>query len=193
MAESSPVIRGKNVWLRGYREEDLEVYERFVMTQDAQWAGYGMPTSKATVRRFYDERLQGRHAKDEFFFVVCPLGSDEFIGTTWLWNFDSRLGGPEFSMYMLPEHWGTGRGTDAANATLDFAYGFNEIDRIWLVTMAVNERAQRSFEKVGFTREGIVRHYHMYRGTNMDGVLMSILRADWEALDRPRSWEMGEA
>jgi RimJ/RimL family protein N-acetyltransferase len=193
MSEAAPIIRGEKIWLRGYREEDLPVYEQFVTTQDAQWAGYSVPLSKDAIRDFYDKRLRGGHGSDEHFFVVCPLGSDEFIGTTWLWNFDSRLGGPEFSIFMHgPTRWGRGLGTDAINATLDYAYGFTEVDRIWLSTMAINERGQRSFEKAGFSREGVVRHYEIYRGKPMDAVLMSILRADWEALDRPRSWELGE-
>jgi RimJ/RimL family protein N-acetyltransferase len=189
MTSDAPFIRGEKVWLRAYRKEDLAAYERFVTSRDAQWAGYSAPYSRDGIADWYEKSIRARHGTDAYYFVVSPLGSDEFIGTTWLWNYDSRLSGPEFSIFMTAAQWGTGVGTDAVNATLDLAYGFTDADRIWLVTLVRNERAQRSFEKAGFSREGVVRKYHMYRGGFEDGVLMSILRADWEALERPRSWD----
>lgn len=188
-APNTPIIRGEKVWLRGFREEDLASYESFVMEQDAQWAGYSLPTSAAQVRDFFDSHLKGTPGPDRF-FVVCPLGSDEFVGTTWLWNHDSRLDGPEFSIFMHdPRRWGTGLGTDAINATMDYTFGFTEVERVWLVTMTINERAQRSFTKAGFVREGVVGHSERYRGP--DGRSTHVmLRRDWEDLSRPCSWDL---
>lgn len=189
-APEEPLARGERIWLRGYREDDLAAYEEFVNSRAGQRAGYSIPQSPANVREFYEKRVVAQHGKDAYFFAVSPLGSAEFVGTTWVWNYDSRLGGPELSIFMLPKTWGTGLGTDAVNATLDRIYGFTALDRIWLATEADNERAQRSFEKSGFQREGVIRHYAVVQGRPVDAVLMAMVRSDWGALDRPRSWDL---
>lgn len=94
------------------------------------------------------ERVRASHGRDAYFFVVSPLASDEFAGTVWLWNLDSRLGGVELSVFLAgPERWGRGLGTDALNAALDFGFGFTDVERIWLATDASNVRAQRAFER----------------------------------------------
>jgi len=184
-----PLIRGEKVWLRGYSEADLEPYEHFVNSQDALWAGFTIPMPAAKIRTWF-EKAVSEHGSQGYYFVVSPLGSHDFIGTTWVWNVGSRIGGAEFSMFMDdPTRWGHGFGTDAANATTDFIFGFTELPRLWLATDESNGRAQRSFEKAGFVREGLIRHYAMHKGAPINAVLMGMLRNDWAALDRRRSWD----
>lgn len=190
-----PMIRGEKVWLRGFEADDLAPYRRFVESSDAHWAGYRSPPSSDKVDEWHREVVQKTHGKDAFYFVVSPLGGNDFLGTTWLWNRSTRLGdGFEYSVFIGDTaSWGTGIGTDAANATLDFAFGFTDTPKVWLATLKSNERAQRSFEKSGFRRDGMVRHYALMKGERVDAVLMSILREEWDGLDRRRSWEWEEA
>jgi len=122
---------------------------------------------------------------------VSPIGGEEFLGTTWLWNLDARaLGGAELSVFISDaSRRGQGIGTDAVNATLDFAFGSTPLDRVWLTTLAENVQAQRCFEKAGLVREGVVREAGRRWGVAYNAVLMAILRSEWEALERPRSWD----
>jgi ribosomal protein S18 acetylase RimI-like enzyme len=84
---------------------------------------------------------------------------------------------------------GKGIGTDAIRAALDFGFGNTDTERIWMFTMAGNTRSQRAFEKAGFRRDGVIRHLARVNGAWIDGVLMSILREEWQADDRKRSWD----
>jgi RimJ/RimL family protein N-acetyltransferase len=141
------------------------------------------------VESFFERRASG----DEFFFVISPLGGTDFLGTIWLWNMNGRLGGAELSMFIVAEeNRGKGVGTDAINAMLDFAFGNLEHYRIWLTALASNEPARRAFERAGFTKEGVVRGHYLRQGQRFDSVQMSILRPEWEALQRPRSWDHAE-
>ncbi len=88
-----------------------------------------------------------------------------------------------------PENRGKGLGLDAINAMLDFAFGHLHHHRIWLTTLADNAGAQRAFEKAGFRKEGVVRDHYLRSGRRVDSVQMSILRPDWEAINRPRIWD----
>jgi RimJ/RimL family protein N-acetyltransferase len=192
MAETSGArIRGRKVWLRALEEADLPAYKRAVNSVEVgAWAGYPWPHSEATIARWYDG-VRARHGQGEYWFAVSRLGSDEFVGTVWLWSKGDRLDGLELSVFVTEEAGhGNGIGSDAIDAALDFIFGSYETERVWLTTEAENERAVRAFEKSGFQVDGTIRHHFRRAGGWRDSVLMAILREDWQALDRPRSWDL---
>lgn len=187
-------IRGRKVWLRALEERDLPAYKRAVNSVEVgAWAGYPWPHSDATVGRWWDD-VRARHGHGEYWFAISPAGSDEFIGTVWLWSKGDRLDGLELSVFVTDDAGlGMGIGSDAIDAALDFIFGSYETDRVWLTTESENARAVRAFEKCGFQVDGTVRHHFRREGRWRDSALMAITRADWEALDRPRSWDLLDA
>ena len=191
------IVRGRSVWLRAFERDDLDDYWRCINDREvAFWAGYGNPQSHDGVLDWYENSVREGHGKTGLWFVVSPLGGSEFLGTTWLWNRDARLHGPnsaELSVYIGdPRRWGTGVGTDAVNATVDAGFGFWPLAKIWLSTSADNDRAQRAFEKAGFVLDGRLRRTHLSRGQIGDSLVMSMLREEWEALQRTRAWDWGK-
>jgi hypothetical protein len=53
---------------------------------------------------------------------------------------------------------------------------------VHLDCFADNARAQRSYQKLGLTRDGVLRQaYRMADGTRTDLVMMAILKNEWEA------------
>jgi len=187
---NKPLIRGDKVWLRAYEQEDLQAHWLAVNNGDVTYfTGYIAPQSVHDVQDWYETKVRGDD-KQKYFFVISPLGSAEFLGSVMLWNFESRLGGPELGIFLSDkESWGKGLGTDAVNAMLDFGFGSLAIHRVWLTTSARNDRAQRSFQKAGFSLEATIREHILQHGRYHDSLLMSILRGEWEKLERPRSWD----
>jgi RimJ/RimL family protein N-acetyltransferase len=181
------VLRGEKVWLRPIDSSDLDAYYEAVNDIDVAYWAYGRPQSRDQVDGWYETFVKAK--QDSVFYAVSPIGSDELIGSVWIWNSDSRIAGLELSIFMTATHLGGGFGTDAMNAALDAAFTSTQVERIWLYTNADNVRAIRSFEKVGFVREGVLRHQTRMKGQWADALLMAILREEWEALDRPRSWD----
>ncbi len=188
-----PVMAGKRIWLRSFERTDLPAYQKAVNNYDTSyWALFiaGGPLGVEDVEEWYEKRVRAEHRKSSFYFVISSLHKDDFLGSVWLWNRDSRFGGAEFSIF-LAEDAGRSRGvgTEATNLLVDFAFGFRHFERIWLTTLEENVRAQRSFEKAGFVREGLVRGHYVMKGNLVNSVQMSMLRSDWEHLDRPRFWD----
>ena len=184
-------IRGRQVWLRALEASDVEVYRQAVNSEEVgTWAGYPWPHSGASIVNWFED-VKARHGQGEYWFAISPIGSEAFIGTVWLWNKGSRLDGLELSVFVTAEAGlGQGLGSDAIDAALDFVFGSYETERVWLTTEAHNARAQRAFEKSGFRVDGTIRHHFRRGGEWRDSSLMAIVREDWEALDRPRSWEL---
>jgi diamine N-acetyltransferase len=81
-----------------------------------------------------------------------------------------------------PSH---GLGTAFLGLVLDEAFGSMGAERFHLDCFADNFRAQRSYEKLGFTRDGVLRKaYRLTDGTRADLVMMAILKSEWEARRR---------
>ena len=75
---------------------------------------------------------------------------------------------------------GQGAGTRLLSSALDWLYTETETNRVDLDLFVENERARRSYDKLGYVLEG--RHRDNHRsvdGRIRDALIMSILRKDW--------------
>ena len=82
-------------------------------------------------------------------------------------------------------YWGRGLGTDAVRTLVDGAFLVRPLVRIELTVLPDNARAIRSYERAGFTREGVLRRYLYRNGRHDDVVLMSVLAEEWAERKRP--------
>jgi RimJ/RimL family protein N-acetyltransferase len=41
-------------------------------------------------------------------------------------------------------------------------------------------RSLNALERLGFTHEGVLRHWHVHRGEPRDVVILGLLREEWE-------------
>ncbi len=76
---------------------------------------------------------------------------------------------------------GQGVATEAAALVVHYGLGELGFGRIEIVAAVANRASQRVAEKLGATREGVVRNRFWIGGTYLDGVLFSLVPAD---LDR---------
>lgn len=83
-----------------------------------------------------------------------------------------------FGYTFLPRNRGKGLGTEVLRALVRHLFDTTDVDRIEGSTDVTNVRAQRSMEKAGFTREGILRGAQLRKGKRHDLVAYSILRTD---------------
>lgn len=85
------------------------------------------------------------------------------------WNFGREL---------LPAARGRGIGTEVLRLLVQHLFDSTDVDRIEASTDVTNTRAQRSLEKAGFTREGVIRGAQLREGARHDLVGYGLLRTD---------------
>jgi ribosomal-protein-alanine N-acetyltransferase len=78
-------------------------------------------------------------------------------------------------------YWGRGYTTEAAAAVRDWLFATTGIERLAATADTRNVGSRRVMEKLGMTREGVLRSERVIRGERADTVVYSILRAEWEA------------
>jgi len=81
------------------------------------------------------------------------------IGNCTYYSIDKAKGEAEVGI-MIGErdYWNKGYGTNAINALVRHIFRHTKLNRLYLKTLALNLRAQRCFEKCGFTPCGYLNH-----------------------------------
>jgi RimJ/RimL family protein N-acetyltransferase len=186
-----PILRGERVYLRPAERSDLEQFVRWLSDAEVKrHLAMRSPISQAMEEKWFDQVVE-QQGRDRYHFVICLLSDGRPIGATDLREINLEDGRAAFGIVIGEKaEWNRGYGTDALNAICDFGFGQLRLERIELDVYADNLNAQRSYEKAGFTREGTLRHGHYSDGRFIDVERMALLRSEWLALDRPKSWEL---
>jgi RimJ/RimL family protein N-acetyltransferase len=77
------------------------------------------------------------------------------------------------------EHRGRGLGTEAQRMLVGVLLRGLPVNRVEAWTDVENLAEQRSLEKAGFVREGVLRGAQWRRGAFHDLVAFSVLRSEW--------------
>jgi RimJ/RimL family protein N-acetyltransferase len=191
-----PMIRGERVWLRP--TEPSDIIHNAVYAGDSEvghFLGAKTPMSKAGAERFSAEIFSDdQHDPSGYGYAICLLGTEQSIGSVFLRSVDKVNGSGVVGIFIHDRRYlGQGYGTDALNALVDIGFGELRLERIELEVFDFNQRAIRSYQKAGFQTDAVQRHSRFHRGMHHDVHVMSILRDDWLAIARKRSWELTES
>ncbi len=185
-----PVIRGEKVFLRPAERDDVPIFVRwFADAETTRFLATRAPFSRAMEERWFESMLE-QQGKSAYHFVICLLADGRPIGTAGFHHVNHEDGNASFGISIGEKgEWSRGYGTDALQAICDFGFGQLRLERIELDVNEPNRRAQRSYEKAGFVTEGTLRQAHFADGRHSDVLRMSLLREEWEAQSRNKSWE----
>ena len=78
-------------------------------------------------------------------------------------------------------YWGSGANREAKALILALAFDHLGLERLTAYAATGNERSQRALARVGFVREGELRHFHRHGEVVYDVVIHGLLRDDWRA------------
>ena len=129
-------------------------------------------------REWMEKQLE--EEPDTFWFAIRALEDDRLLGQIDL-EVTSWGGRDAFVGIGIGERefWGKGYGTDAMSLTLRYAFAELNLRRVTLNVFEFNERAIRSYEKIGFRLEGRQRQAIIREGRRWDILYMGILREEW--------------
>jgi RimJ/RimL family protein N-acetyltransferase len=185
-----PLLRAERLYLRPAERGDIPRFVRWLSDADVMRnLAMRLPMSTPLEEAWFERMLEAQ-GKTGYHFVICLLDDGRPIGTAGLEGLDWENGSAMFGILIgEKDEWGKGYATETLNAICDFAFGELRIERVWLEVYAENTRGIRAYEKAGFRHEGTRRHARFQRGEHQDAHVMSLLRDEWHALDRKRSWE----
>ena len=129
---------------------------------------------------FIDKVTRSEH---DLILGVVVRESDRLIGVTGLHQIDfkNRHGAFGISIGEKAE-WGKGYGTEATWLIVKHAFETLNLNRVWLHVYEFNQRGRRSYEKVGFRQEGVLRQDCYREGRYWDTIVLAILREEWDCV-----------
>ncbi|WP_406376365.1 GNAT family N-acetyltransferase [Streptomyces sp. NBC_00647] len=178
--------RGKGVAFAPLDVDDAELIQVWRSDPVAAHEIGMWPRSLSAVRERI-EHDRDEHDRDDF-LVLLPDGTP--IGHIALTDQDMVDGTAEIMLMLDSDHRGKGHGTDAVDALVDLAFGELPMHRVQAVTHTTNTGALGVLARAGFVQEGVRRSACLHRGHRYDVAVLALLRDEWQALNRPRSWDV---
>lgn len=177
------VFDGEMVRLTHVQRESLPAFMRWFRDYEIQSlldVNVIVPVTDEVEQEYYEHVT--RKSDDEFHFSIRTLEGDHLIGNCSLFGVNHKNRSAEFGIVIgEKEYWGKGYGSDAARVILRFAFEEVNLNRVQLEVFGYNTRAIRSYEKVGFVREGVRREVVFRAGKYHDVIVMAVLREQWVA------------
>ena len=179
-----PIVAHGGVYLRPPERTDVPLFVRwFGDARTNRTLGARAPMGLAEEEGWF-ERMLDRHGKTDWFFTICRREDDRPVGNCGLHGLDTLNGNAGLGIAVGdPADRGQGYGRDALRALIAFGFGRLRLERIYLDVYDFNVDAQRLYERIGFVREGVLRHEFWRDGRWVDSVRMAMLVDEWRALD----------
>jgi len=168
---------GDPVSLRPVDETQLGDLVRLLWDPSApgefEWFGFRMPSAREVERRWHDNGLIGEGSS--FLAVILQDGSCAGWVT---WHPIGLFGNFEIGIALFPEYRGRGIGTEAQRQLVEYLFDTTTVHRLQAGTEVDNLAEQRSLERVGFRREGVMRGAHFRAGQWRDSIMYALIRED---------------
>ncbi|MGE7911323.1 GNAT family N-acetyltransferase [Lysinibacillus xylanilyticus] len=175
------MITGQGVFLRPVTENDVDsIYKCFQNEEIMYMTGTRNILTKDQVRealiRFSEDST--RHD-----FAICLVENSKVIGDLAIMEIDSDNKKAIFRITLHSiENCGKGYGTEAVQLVQKFTFEELQLNRLELQVFSHNIRGIKSYEKVGFKKEGTLRQSLYMNGKYSDEIIMSILRDEYMEL-----------
>lgn len=171
-------LQGERVYLRPFEKEDYQLIHKALMNPEIRkMTGNQQYLSLPSIEKAYDNFALDRNRID---LVIALQETNEPIGDLSLLSVDhlNRNASVRIALHE-DQYFGKGYGTEALSLIL--SHGFNTLNlyRIGLNVYDYNARGQKSYEKLGFKKEGVIRGEIFYDGKYHDNILMGVLAEEF--------------
>lgn len=173
------VLRGEGVRLEPLGQEHAQsLYNRGRTPTDWSFLPRACFIDMADTRQWIEEAIA---APDQLPFVILETGKDKAVGSTRFLNIRPEHRALEIGWTWLGQEWQrTGVNTETKLLLLSHAFERLGCVRVEFKTDARNLRSQRALERIGATREGVLRKHMIVQGNfPRDSVYFSVIDSDW--------------
>ena len=177
-------LRTERLLLRPFRLGDVD--DVFKYARDPEWAQY--------LLRHIPQPYTRRDAEE---FVARSVLASWETNPDFAVELDGRVVGgvafrvrqsdaiAELGYAIAKPHWGKVLMPEAAGAVVDWGFESLGFAKVYAEADVRNARSQRVMEKLGMTREGVLRSHANVRGNRIDVAVYGLVREDWEQGRRP--------
>ena len=174
-------LRTDRLLLRPLRDADAPAI--FAIRSDPVVMRYAssLPlTSLDQAEAFIARDTEGMAAGETLRLGLQRLEDDTLIGTCILFHLNAQCRRAEVGYELRRDAWGHGYMHEALVALLHFGFTELQLNRVEADIDPRNIASAKSLERLGFTREGLLRQRWIVDGEVSDSALYGLLFSDWQ-------------
>ena len=180
-----PVLETEDLILRKPRLKDAGDIFRYAsdeaVSRDVLWDPH---RSVGETRSFIRDLRSRIRAGFPSSWAVELRSSGKVIGTIGFVWYSPENRSAELGYSFSREYWNHGYATQALSAVIDCLFRSIPVNRLEAQHDVRNPASGRVMEKCGLRQEGVLRNRIVNKGEYVDTALWSILRSDWENVQR---------
>jgi RimJ/RimL family protein N-acetyltransferase len=180
-----PVLQAGAVTLRELQPYDAPSLLEMLTTHEVARFISPPPTSVEAFERFIDWTHRERAAGRYICFGIVPAGLERAIGIIQVRTLAPGFDIAEWGFAMGSSFWGTGMFQETAKQVLAFVFTDVGIHRLEARSAVRNGRGNGALQKMGATREAVLRRSFLRDGIYHDQVIWSICQDDWRQWCQP--------
>lgn len=173
-------LRFGNVHFREVRLDDLPLRVEWLNDPAVQRTlSYEWPVTLETTKAWFERRL-GNNSREDFSILT---NDGEYIGFCGVLAIEKDVRRAEHYITIGDSRFrGRGYGRQTYILLQQFAFDVLDLNRLYGYQLTNNEAGHRLVEKLGWTREGLLRQDKLSHGKIVDRYVISLLKEEWLTL-----------
>lgn len=157
--------------LRALKKSDSNLILNWMKNEKLRYLiGTVYPITELEHENWFQNRML---EKDNRMFVI-DLDNEKSIGIVGFKNLDWVNRNSELFIYIGDEeYWGKGYGTQALELIIKFAFNNLNLHMLYLEVFSYNKNATKTYKRLGFKQDGILRQSKFQDGKYYDKIIMS--------------------
>ncbi|WP_046173505.1 GNAT family N-acetyltransferase [Domibacillus indicus] len=178
---SFPLLETKRLVLRKVTKEDANSILNYLSDEEVV-KYYGLEPFKSLSDAFEEiswyQSIQNNKTGIRWGITLKEQGA--VIGSCGFHHIVSQHFRTEIGFELNKEQWGKGIAVEAVEAIISYGFEHMNFQRIEALIEPPNLSSQKTVEKLGFIREGLLRNYEFTRGKFDDLYMYSLLKQDFD-------------
>ena len=166
--------------LRWFNKDDIDKKVEWINNHKVnKFLHYNLPLDKDRTLNWYNNIIDDSKRCD-FTIEIIEKNKKKSVGLIGLLDIDRINNKAEFYITIgETEYWGKGIALKASKKFLDYSFKKYNLNKIYLYTEKDNIAAQNLFEKIGFSKEGLLKDDLIYMGDKIDRYYYGLLKKDF--------------
>lgn len=171
-------VKGDRLYLSPINIEDAEIYTKWLNDKEIS---DNLGSSRMISLEYEKEWI--RKNRDAYNFAIVLRESDKLIGNCGFSNIDTINKTATLGIFIGDkDEQNKGYGREALKCLLDYGFNTLNLNNIMLTVFAYNERAIKTYKKIGFKTFGVRRASQYYDGKLYDVIYMDILKDEFNEI-----------
>ncbi|MEK5486971.1 GNAT family N-acetyltransferase [Lysinibacillus sp. FSL M8-0355] len=176
------ILANEKLFLREFTPHDwIDVHKYASQEIVCRYQTWG-PNTEEDSKEFIQDALDEARQTPRERYVFAIIYQETLIGSVEIMirDFTNKVG--EIGYIVNPDYWGKGVATQSAQLVITFGFDTLKLHRIYATCDPRNIGSSKVLEKVGMTKEGILRENMLMKdGVWRDSFLYSVLKQEWSS------------